>query len=216
MPGSWRTITVGTVISWAMKLILIALLPYEVYIGEYLFSVATLIAIGVSLVPSIVERNYRIHLPFELDLLITLALFLHTFMGEWLMFYEKVWLWDKILHLYGTGVISLLAFMLVYSLHYTRKLRLTIPFIGFFTVIFAVAMGAMWEILEFWVDNVFAKQMQKGLADTMWDMIYDAVAGVITATMGMLYVRYSTPEKRKRLAVTLGELFVKDGDKNPP
>jgi hypothetical protein len=190
-----------------MKLLLLGLLPYEVYIGDYLFALATVLAIVLSLVPSIVERNHQIHLPFELDLLITLALFLHTFLGEVMMFYERVWLWDKALHVYGTAVISMLAFMIVYTLHYTRKLRLTIPFIGFFTITFALAVGSLWEMAEFAVDCLFEKSTQKGLSDTMLDLAYDLLAGGIIAVAGMFYVRYSKPETRKRLTRPLGEIF---------
>lgn len=197
----------SAVLSWLMKILLVGLLPYEIYIGDYLFAMATVVAIVVSFVPSLVERNYRIHLPFELDLLITLALFLHTFLGEVLMFYEKVSLWDDMMHLFGTAVVAMLAFMIVYTLHYTKKLRLTIPFVGFFTVIFAVAVGAIWEIAEFSIDGIFGKNMQKGLSDTMWDLVNDLMGGAVVAVLGMFYVRYSKPESRKRLARPLGQIF---------
>ncbi|MBI5561162.1 MAG: hypothetical protein HY883_07830 [Deltaproteobacteria bacterium] len=205
--NGWKTITVGTALSWLMKIILAGLLPYEIYGGYYLFALAACLSIVVSLIPAMVERNYRIHLPLELDFLITSAIFLNTFMGEWLKFYEKVWLFDKVLHFYGTAVTAILAFMVVYSLHYARKLRLTLPFIWVFTVVFAMAMGGMWEIFEFWVDNLVGTHMQNGLNDTMWDMIYDLAGGVIIAVWGVIYVRYSHPDARRRLARPLGEVF---------
>ncbi len=204
---SWKTIEIATVLSWLMKLLLVGLFPLEIMRGAYLFALATLLAIIISFVPSIVQRNYRVVLPFELDLLITLALFLHIFLGEWFMFYERLWIWDKVLHVYGSAVVAILAFMTVYTLHYTKKLRLTIPFVGFFTVIFALAMGAVWEIIEFSVDAVFSLTTQKGLQDTMWDLINDLVGGIVVAVIGMIYVRYSRPETRKRLARPLGEVF---------
>lgn len=207
MEKGWRYVSIGTVAAWLMRALLALLLPYEIYRGDYLFAAATAIAIAISLVPAVVERNHRMHLPFEFDFLITLALFLHTFLGEGFMFYEKVYAWDKALHLYGTAVISLLAFMIVYSLHYTRKLRLTIPLIGFFTVTFALAVGAMWELCEFAVDLLFDKNTQKGLDDTMWDIFYDLVGGTVVAAFGMVYVRYTAPETRKKLTKPLGEIF---------
>ena len=207
MNNLWERVSISAGISWLMKLILLSMLPYEIYIGDYPFAFATVIAIAVSFAPSIVERNYRITLPFELDLLITLAIFLHMFLGEFFMFYERVRAWDVILHLFSTSVISLLAFMIVYTLHYTRKLRLSIPLVGFFTVTFAMFVGALWEILEFIVDIVFDTTAQKGLTDTMWDLIYDLIAGVIVAIFGMAYVRYSKPEERKRMTRPLSTLF---------
>ncbi|MBI5492820.1 MAG: hypothetical protein HY893_07810 [Deltaproteobacteria bacterium] len=207
MLKNWRTVSISTGLSWLMKLLMIGLIPYDLYTGQYLFTVATVTAVGLSLVPSIVQRNYSITLPFELDLLITLSLFLHIFMGEGLDFYQKIVIWDKILHVYGGSVVALLAFITVYTLHYTRKLRLSIPLIGLFTVIFALAVGGLWEIGEFTVDTLFNKHTQDGLNDTMWDMIDDLAGGVIVAILGMVYVKATRPETRKRLTKPLGEVF---------
>jgi len=209
MANGWRTIPVSTALSWLMKITLVGLLPYEIYKGDYLFVAATCLSITFSFIPAMADRNYRIHLPLELDFLVTSAIFLNTFMGEWLKFYEKIPIFDKVMHFYGTAVTALLAFMVVYSLHFARKLRLTLPFIGVFTVVFAMAMGVIWEIFEFWVDIIFAKQMQKGLDDTMWDMMYNLAGGAIVAFFGMLYVRYSHPDARKRFERPIGEVLRK-------
>jgi hypothetical protein len=129
------------------------------------------------------------------------------FLGEWLKFYERIAMWDVILHLFSTAVISMLAFMIVYTLHYTKKLRLSIPLVGFFTVTFAMFVGSLWEILEYAVDIFFKTSAQKGLGDTMLDLIYDLIAGIIVACLGMFYVRYSKPDERRRVTRPLGELF---------
>ncbi|MBI5886136.1 MAG: hypothetical protein HZB85_06090 [Deltaproteobacteria bacterium] len=205
--NGWRTITVTTGLSWLMKLMMTGLIPYEISRGEYLFVVGTVAAVGISLVPSIVERNYRVTLPFELDLLITLSLFLHTFLGEGMDFYQRFHHWDKLLHLYGGSVVAVLGFVTVYTLHYTRKVRLSIPLIGFFTIIFALAVGALWEIGEFTVDSIFIRHTQDDLPDTMWDLIDDLIGGTMAAGLGMLYVRYTNKAARKRLARPLGEVF---------
>lgn len=201
------SISISTALSWLMKFIMIGMLLYVIYKGSYLFGFATGIAIILSLLPSIVERNYRITLPFELDLLITLMIFLHTFFGEWLKFYDRIWVWDKILHIYGTAVIAMLAFMIVYTLHYTKKIRLTLPLVGLFTIIFAMAVGGFWEIGEFAVDKIFIKDTQNGLDNTMWDLIDDLIGGTFIAGVGIIYIKYSRPDQRKRLTRPLGEVF---------
>src|SRR3989337_1620023 len=203
----WRGLTVSAAISWFLKVLMGGLLPYLVYTGNYLFTIVTLLAVMLSLTPSIIERNYRIQFPFELDLLITLAIFLHTFLGEWLMFYERVWMWDKFLHFFNSSVVAILAFVAAYSLHYTKKLRLSVRFVGFFTLIFSGAMGALWEIIEFWVDVIFNQTMQQGLDDTIGDLMYALTGGGIVAALGMIYVKYSSPDTRRRLTRELGEVF---------
>ncbi|MFQ5585997.1 MAG: hypothetical protein ACE5GF_04155 [Thermodesulfobacteriota bacterium] len=207
MRESWRTITVTTALSWLMKLILIGSFPYSVYKGDYLYSIAAVIAIAVSLAPSIIQRNYRVTLPFELDFLITLSIFAHIFFGEQMHFYERFWLWDKILHVYGSAVLSLLAFITVYTFHRTGKLKLTLPFIGLFTVVFTLAAGGIWEIAEFTVDKLLDLDTQRGLDNTMWDIINDLIGGMLAAFLGILYVRYSHPDERRRLAKPLGEVL---------
>lgn len=204
---SWRSLTVTTVLSWLMKLLMVWMFAIEIYRGSYLIAFALVLAITVSLTPSIVQRSYNITLPFELDLLITSSLFLHAFFGEWLDFYAKYWLWDKFLHLYGGGVAAILAFVTVYAFHYTRKVRLTLPLIGFFTVTFTLAVGAMWEMFEFTADSLFGTTMQKGLNDTMIDLLNDLLGGIIAAGLGMVYVKYSKPVNRKRLGTSLGEII---------
>lgn len=204
---TWRTVTVSTGLSWLMKLLMIGLMPVEVYKGQYLFLAGTVVAVALSLLPAIIERNYRVTLPFELDLLITLSLFLHTFLGEGMDFYKTIERYDKVLHVYGTAVVAIIAFIIVYTMHYTKKVRLSVPLIGFFTVTFAMAVGGLWEIGEFTVDKLFDRHTQDGLDDTMYDMINDLVGGVVVAVLGMIYVKYSNPEARKRLARPLGEVF---------
>lgn len=204
---SWRTVSISAGLSWLMKLLLLGITPYQIYNGEYLYALATFIAFIVSLIPSVVERNYRITLPFELDLLFTLMVFLHSFVGEALDMYSKFELFDKALHLYGGIVIAMLGFLVVYTLHYTRKVKLSLPLVGFFTISFTMAVGAMWEIGEFTADKLLDSHAQNGLDDTMFDMIVDLIGGVVVSVLGMVYVRFSHPDERIRLARPLGEVF---------
>jgi len=207
MLRNWRRVRLSTMLSWVLKLMMIGLLPFEINAGEYLFALATVAAFVISVVPSLVQHNYDVTLPFELDLLITLSLFLHTFMGEGLNFYKRLWIWDQILHFYGSAVVALLAFVTVYTFHYTKKLRLTLPLIAFFTITIAMAAGGIWEIGEFTVDQLFSKMTQDGLVDTMSDMILDLAGAILIAGLGLLYVKYSNIAERKRLTRPLGQVF---------
>lgn len=196
-------------ISWVMKFLLIGLFFYVIYKADYLFAVVTLIAICVSLAPSIAERSHHVTLPFELDLLVTIAMFFHVFLGEGMFFYEKVQHWDKFLHFYGSSLVAVMAFVMVYTFHYTKVVRLNIYWIGFFTVVTALAVGALWEIIEFVIDEVLDREMQNGNADTMWDLIYDLTGGVIAAFLGMVYVIKAKPEERRKMTTPVAEIFKK-------
>ena len=101
-----------------------------------------------------------------------------------------------VLHIYGTMLIALLGFMFVYTLYYTGKIKLSLRMIAVFTFLFAMAVGGLWEIAEFSTDRVLGTNAQMdSLADTMGDLIFDGVGGILVAFLGMWYVR-KTPEKR--------------------
>jgi hypothetical protein len=56
---------------------------------------------------------------------------------------------------------------------------------------FAVAIGALWEIFEFAMDQIFGTNMQKsGLLDTMADLIVDCIGGLIGASAGYAYLKW--------------------------
>jgi len=82
---------------------------------------------------------------------------------------------------------------------------MTSVFISLFAFLFAVTIGTLWEIFEFFMDQLFGFNMQKpmmgdpsGLTDTMWDMIVNATGAFIISFVGWWYL------KRKRA------FFVKD------
>ena len=55
---------------------------------------------------------------------------------------------------------------------------------------FALAIGAMWEVFEFAMDQSFGTNMQKsGLDDTMGDLIVDMGGALIGAGSGYAYLR---------------------------
>lgn len=61
---------------------------------------------------------------------------------------------------------------------------------AFFAFCFAVMIGAVWEIWEFTLDQLFGLNTQKsGLVDTMWDLIVDAGGAIIGAGAGWAYLK---------------------------
>ncbi|MDZ7684118.1 MAG: hypothetical protein U5O39_03165 [Gammaproteobacteria bacterium] len=68
-----------------------------------------------------------------------------------------------------------------------------------FSFMFAVGVGALWEIFEFAMDSIFGLDMQKamlgdpsGLTDTMWDLILDALGALTISTIGYGDLRHGS------------------------
>ncbi len=68
----------------------------------------------------------------------------------------------------------------MYFFLYTNKIKANPLMVSVFSVSFALAAGALWEIIEFILDNTFGLNMQKsGLVDTMTDLIIDFIGACI-------------------------------------
>ena len=83
-------------------------------------------------------------------------------------------------------------FLLVHVLneHEEVEIHMKPRFVALFAFMFAMGMGAVWEIFEFGMDQFFGLNMQKsGLVDTMWDLIVDAVGALVISLLGFGYLR---------------------------
>jgi signal transduction histidine kinase len=216
-------LSLDVVVSWFMKLWLIGLVPYLVMRGLHFYDAGNyfeakdsfviaggaIIAFLVSLAPSFLARNTHITLPWELDFFVTLLLYLHVALGGAAGWYYTNWTipYDKVLHLFGSVMIALLAFMFIFTLYYTRRIRLSYTWLFIFIVTAAMALGAIWEILEFGLDQIVGSNAQSGLEDTMWDMIMDLSGGFLAAILGTLYARYSKPKHQRRIAIPIAQLL---------
>lgn len=199
--------SLNALLSWIMKLILLGCIIYNFLIPNILFSVASFFALLLSLAPQFLHRNFRITFPWEIDLLITFALVMHIFFGELLDFHRTVFMFDKVMHIFGTGIICILGFMWIYAIHFLTPVNLTLPLMALFTFMFSMAVGAFWEIAEFAVDQIWTKTSQNGLEDTMWDLIYDSVGGIIVACGMVLYVKYLEERSRAKFHKSIREAF---------
>lgn len=203
MSPSILELAINDILGWVLRGVMLLTFGYVIYQGDYLFAFTSLLAIFLSCGPMILNRSLKISLPWEINFLITFALFLHVTLGEVLEFYDIYYFWDKFMHILGTAIIGILGFMAVYSFHYAGKIRLSLPLICLFTVIFSMAVGSAWEIGEFFTDILLGRNTQYGLDNTMWDMVNNTVAGLIVGIGGMFYVRYVESHSRQRLQKTV-------------
>ncbi|MEM4268217.1 MAG: hypothetical protein QXK37_05300 [Candidatus Woesearchaeota archaeon] len=177
---------------------------HEIILGEYLYASAAISAIIVSFIPAFILRNYRITMPWLLEFLILLALSLHI-IGNSFRLYHNLRYYDIMMHIFGTSVVAILAFHIVFALHYSGRIKVTVRMIGIFIFTFAIAIGALWEIGEFATDHLLLTNAQMtwinpaaGLFDTNTDLIFDTLAGAIVAIGGMNYIRRKEMEKSKK------------------
>src|SRR5699024_4482491 len=119
--------------------------------------------IGLTLVPALVGRRFGVYIPPEFELLAILFIFASLFLGEVRGYYTRFWWWDALLHVSSGFLLGIVGFLLVYALNQKQlgNLGLRPSFVALFAFTFSLSLGALWEIFEFGMDQIFGLNMQK-------------------------------------------------------
>lgn len=181
-------------LSRAMQACMIAVVVVGVASQNYTWVPAAVISLFISTIPAIAGRNLKLVLPFELNFWIVLALFLHV-IGGFSNFYNTVPGWDHLTHVMSASLIGALGFVVVVTVDkYVDSIHLPRGFLAVIIVLLTMAVGVIWEIMEFANDSLLHTKLQYGLSDTMLDLFFDGVAGFIIAFVGSRYLMKMGPE----------------------
>ena len=146
--------------------------------------------IGLSLLPVLFASRFDIRLPRSFLFGIVLFVFATIYLGELGDFYERYWWWDVAMHAGSAMAFGLMGFLFVFMMFEGDRYAAPPIAITFLAFCVAVTIGAVWEIFEFAMDQLFGFNMQKsGLVDTMGDLIVDCIGAAIGAAMGFLYLK---------------------------
>lgn len=173
--------------------LLIALLGFQWLTA---FLVSTIMAVVAA--PLLFADRVPVKIPTEFQVLAVVFIFGALFLGEVRQFYERVWWWDMALHATSGLLLGILGFMLVFVLNENRRVDIFMRprFVAFFAFLFGVSIGAIWEIFEFGMDQVFGLNMQKptngdpsGLTDTMRDLMLDTLGALTISLYGWRHMK---------------------------
>jgi uncharacterized membrane protein YjdF len=104
------------------------------------------------------------------------------------LYHTSFW-WDKLTHLVsGIAVASLVATVIIIVLQNAARLRIPARWVPFFILIAVMAMEAFWEIFEFTLDHTVGGNMQYPPPDTVNDIIYNFVSGIIAGLGAAYYI----------------------------
>ncbi|WP_406736477.1 hypothetical protein [Thioclava sp. GXIMD4215] len=143
----------------------------------------------LTLVPLYVSSRIGISMPTALVVAVTGFIFATIFLGEAFDFYNRFWWWDIALHGGSALGFGLVGFVFVFMLFEGDRYAAPRWAMALIAFSFAVTIGALWEIFEFGMDQIFGTNMQKsGLMDTMGDLIVDVIGGALGALAGWAYL----------------------------
>jgi len=160
--------------------------------GQYQSAVETMVILGITMLPVLLGQRFSVRIPHGFETLAVVFVFMSLFLGEVYSYYTIYWWWDLILHSGSAFLLGILGFLLVFVLNEKENVDLDLKpnFIALFAFMFAIGIGAIWEIFEFSMDQIFGLNMQKsGLVDTMWDLIVNVIGALIMSLLGWGYIK---------------------------
>jgi len=160
--------------------------------GRYQAMAEILVILFITFLPLILGNRFAVRIPHGFETLAVIFLYMSLFLGEFSGYYTRFWWWDMVLHSGSAFILGILGFLLVYVLNEKKEVNLDLSprFIALFAFLFAIGIGTLWEIFEFFMDQVFGLNMQKsGLVDTMWDLIVDVVGAGVISILGLGYIK---------------------------
>lgn len=188
-----------------------------VYDGQWINAFLVMAIMALTLAPAVLGRRFQVYIPPEFQVLAVVFVFAALFLGEMQSYYTRIWWWDIALHTSSGLLLGILGFLLVYVLNENEQayVHMRPRFVALFAFAFAVAVGTLWEIFEFAMDQIAGTTMQKpmlgdpsGLTDTMWDLIVDTLGAAVISGLGWWYMER---DERSFIEVWIGRFI----ERNP-
>ncbi len=156
----------------------------------------------VSFTPTILKK-LQFEIPDVVYIVFVLFMSAHFFLGEICGFFAKISWWDSLLHTFSGFVLTFISFSLISLLnHKNENFKLNIWFTVLFAFSLTIAIGVLWEIIEFLADLLFGSNMQRAyqsiadggargepligqaaLMDTMKDLILDSIGSLCACAL---------------------------------
>ena len=122
-----------------------------------------LLTLLLLIVPAAIQVEFHIELPTLLEVILLVFIFCAEILGEINAFYERIPIWDTVLHTVNGFVAAAIGFSLVDLMNRNERIAFSLSPLFAVLVAFCVSMtiGVMWEFFEFFMDQVFQLDMQK-------------------------------------------------------
>lgn len=160
-------------------------------------------------IPMITNRVMQIKISPTMEIAFVAFCFASLILGDVANFYSRFAWWDTILHAISGVLMGIVGYAIINTFNRVdeRRLRYSPLFVVAWIICFSVAVGTMWEIIEFVTDGLFGLNSQEFLSssgtfdmvqprigrdalwDTMVDLILDLLGAIVVAIVGYFDIR---------------------------
>lgn len=133
-----------------IRLILVSLLTAGILNGKWENVMTCVLTLGLLMLPLFIDRKLSVALPSVLETIVVLFVFAANVMGELGAFYEKIPIWDSLLHTVNGFICAGVGFGLTDILNRSERVKLSLSpmFVCLFSFCFSMTVGVVWEFLS--------------------------------------------------------------------
>jgi hypothetical protein len=195
---------------WGMQLVMAGVLLVGIWQRETGVIVNAGVSLGIAQLVPILERDYGVPLDAGLTLWITSAVFLHAvgtigFPPGTDSFYKTIPWWDHATHALSSSVVAGVGYATVRAIdEHSADTHLPSKFVFVFLLMFVLAYGVAWEILEFGIAlaadalGTGTVLTQYGLGDTLMDLVFNTLGALVVALWGTAHLNDLSGYVRER------------------
>jgi len=191
----------------ALQVVLVAIFLYSIVTVQWSLVINSGVPLALSFLPAIVRWRYGYPMHAGLALLIALAATLHA-VGALGPYQQTDW-YDTVTHALSSTLVAGVGYAIAHSIElHTDRVSFSPRFRGVFVVLFVLAVGVLWEIMEF-TSGIAAGLLggevlaQYGVSDIVKDLTFNPLGAIIVALWGTALFRQSA----RRLTDNVGQLF---------
>ncbi|AGN02424.1 hypothetical protein L593_12425 [Salinarchaeum sp. Harcht-Bsk1] len=191
----------------ALQLVLVAIVGYSIVTVQATLFVNSAVPLALTLLPVVARRRYGYPMHAGLALLISLAATLHA-VGALGPYQTTDW-YDTVTHALSSTLVAGVGYVIARGIElHTDKVSFSPRFRGAFIVLFVLAVGVLWEILEFASGigaGLFGAEVlaQYGVSDIVKDLTFNSVGAIAVALWGTGLFR----RPARMLSGSVGQLF---------
>lgn len=146
-----------------LRFIVFLVLIRNIFVGNYENVFVCILTLILFFIPTIIERQFKLEIPDELEMIILIFIFSAEILGELNSFYTRIPGWDTMLHTINGFIMGAIGLSLIDLLNKNKNINIKLSpiFVAIVSFCFSMTIGILWEFFEFGMDMTFNTDMQK-------------------------------------------------------
>jgi uncharacterized membrane protein YjdF len=176
-----------------VQFVLLAIAGYGIVADQPKAIVNGGVALVVTFMPALLERNYEIPLDPWLGTWLAVAVFLHTLGSAGL--YGQIGWWDHLTHAMSASLVASAGYIAARAIDlHDDDIHIPHRFAFVYILVVVLAFGVIWELFEYGLDLLAAETgatmplAQHGLDDTVRDLMFNSLGALAVAAFGQAHL----------------------------